>query len=68
MMRYAILSARDGGRDGWVRLSEVPFDFERRCPARADAQNGEHMLIAKGTPESILARCVASSNRSARRS
>ncbi|MBR0914647.1 magnesium-translocating P-type ATPase [Bradyrhizobium japonicum] len=55
----AILSARNGAIDGWVRLSEVPFDFERRCLSVLVAQNDEHILIAKGAPESILARCVA---------
>ncbi|MET4177322.1 Mg2+-importing ATPase [Bradyrhizobium sp. LA6.1] len=55
----AILSARNGAIDGWIRLSEVPFDFERRCLSVLVAQNDEHILIAKGAPESILARCVA---------
>lgn len=55
----AILSARTGTIDGWVRLSEVPFDFERRCLSVLVAQNDEHILIAKGAPEAILARCVA---------
>ncbi|MBR0733277.1 magnesium-translocating P-type ATPase [Bradyrhizobium japonicum] len=55
----AILSARGDGIDGWIRLSEVPFDFERRCLSVLVARNGEHMLIAKGAPESILARSVA---------
>ncbi|MHC2289513.1 magnesium-translocating P-type ATPase [Bradyrhizobium barranii] len=55
----AILSARNGAIDGWVRLAEVPFDFERRCLSVLVAQNDEHILITKGAPESILARCVA---------
>ncbi|MGY4615234.1 Mg2+-importing ATPase [Bradyrhizobium sp. USDA 4472] len=55
----AILSAKDGGIDGWVRLSEVPFDFERRCLSVLVARGDEHILIAKGAPEAILARCVA---------
>lgn len=56
---HAILSAKDGGIDGWVRLSEVPFDFERRCLSVLVARGDEHILIAKGAPEAILARCVA---------
>jgi Mg2+-importing ATPase len=55
----AILSARGDGIDGWVRLSEVPFDFQRRCLSVLVMRNNECMLIAKGAPESILARCVA---------
>ena len=46
----AILSARNGAIDGWVRLAEVPFDFERRCLSVLVAQNDEHILIAKGAP------------------
>ena len=55
----AILSAHGEGPDGWVRLSEVPFDFERRCLSVLMARSGENMLVAKGAPESILSRCVA---------
>ncbi|QOZ78716.1 magnesium-translocating P-type ATPase [Bradyrhizobium sp. CCBAU 53351] len=55
----AILSASRDDRDGWVRLSEVPFDFERRCLSVLVGRNGEQTLIAKGAPESILSRCVA---------
>lgn len=55
----AILSAAGAKANDWVRLSEVPFDFERRCLSVLVALNGEHLLIAKGAPESILARSVA---------
>jgi len=55
----AILSASRNGLEGWARLAEVPFDFERRCLSVLAIRNGEHMLIAKGAPESILSRCVA---------
>jgi P-type Mg2+ transporter len=55
----AILSASRDDRDGWVRLAEVPFDFERRCLSVLVGRNGEQTLIAKGAPESILSRCVA---------
>ena len=55
----AILSACGDSLNGWARLSEVPFDFERRCLSVLATRGAEHMLIAKGAPESILARCVA---------
>ena len=55
----AILSPPADGINDWIRLSEVPFDFERRCLSVLVARNDEHMLIAKGAPEAILARCVA---------
>ncbi len=55
----AILSAAGSRTDDWVRLSEVPFDFQRRCLSVLVARSDEHILIAKGAPESILARSVA---------
>ncbi|SFJ93470.1 HAD-IC family P-type ATPase [Bradyrhizobium sp. Gha] len=44
----AILSARNGTVGGWVRLSEVPFDFEGRCLSVLVSRGDEHILIAKG--------------------
>jgi len=55
----AILAAYHEGIDSWVRLSEVPFDFERRCLSVLAARNAKPVLISKGAPESILARCAA---------
>jgi Mg2+-importing ATPase len=55
----AILSTAGAGATDWSRLSEVPFDFARRCLSVLVARNGEHMLIAKGAPEAVLARSVA---------
>lgn len=55
----AILATSPNGTDDWVRLSEVPFDFERRRLSVLAARSGEHVLITKGAPESVLSRCVA---------
>jgi P-type Mg2+ transporter len=55
----AILAGGSSDRDGWTRISEVPFDFERRCLSVLVARGDEHVLVAKGAPESIIARCVA---------
>jgi Mg2+-importing ATPase len=41
------------------KLDEVPFDFERRCLSVVVEAPGSRLLIAKGAPESILARCAA---------
>jgi P-type Mg2+ transporter len=46
--------------DGWAKLGEVPFDFERRCLSVVLVQSGERSgarrrLICKGAPESVLA-------------
>jgi Mg2+-importing ATPase len=43
----------------WRKLDEVPFDFERRCLSVVVEGDGRRVLIAKGAPESILARCRA---------
>ena len=40
------------------KIDEVPFDFERRCVSIVVEANGERMLISKGAPESVLARCA----------
>jgi len=55
----AILAGGPGAASGWVRLAEVPFDFERRCLSVLAAQNGEASLIVKGAPEAIVARSAA---------
>jgi Mg2+-importing ATPase len=55
----AILAADHHGMEGWVRLSEVPFDFERRCMSVLAARDDDHVLVTKGAPESVVARCVA---------
>jgi P-type Mg2+ transporter len=41
------------------KLDEVPFDFERRCVSVVVEATDSRLLIAKGAPESILARCQA---------
>jgi Mg2+-importing ATPase len=41
------------------KLDEVPFDFERRCVSVVVEATDRRLLIAKGAPESILARCQA---------
>ena len=46
------------GADGWRRVAEAPFDHERQLgSALADGPTGR-LLVAKGAPEAILARCA----------
>ncbi|TKW77340.1 MAG: magnesium-translocating P-type ATPase, partial [Bradyrhizobium icense] len=40
-------------------LSEVPFDFRRRCLSVLVARGPEKLLIVNGAPEAILSRAVA---------
>lgn len=45
--------------DGWSKVDEIPFDFERRSVA-ISATNGEHQcLILKGAPEQVLDACAS---------
>jgi P-type Mg2+ transporter len=55
----AILASKGDGVDGWTRVAEVPFDFQRRCLSVLAASSQEQLLITKGAPDSILSRCVA---------
>ncbi len=43
---------------GWHKIDEVPFDFERRrVSVLADEPRGRRLLIVKGAPEELIARC-----------
>jgi Mg2+-importing ATPase len=56
----AILVGNRAGAQGYKKLDEMPFDFERRRVSvvceRAKAP-GSRLLITKGAPESVLAVC-----------
>ena len=41
----------------YVKLDEIPFDFERRRLSIVVDRGGEHLLITKGAPESLFACC-----------
>jgi Mg2+-importing ATPase len=46
--------------DGYKKLDEVPFDFERRCiSVVVETPKGGRLLITKGAPESVVPRCTA---------
>ena len=40
--------------DGWRKLDERPFDFERRRVSVLAEQAGERVEIVKGAPETVL--------------
>ncbi len=42
----------------YVKLDEIPFDFERRRVSVVVDRSGEHVLIVKGAPESVLEVCT----------
>jgi len=39
---------------GWVKLDEVPFDFERRRVSVLVEKDGRRILVVKGAPEDVL--------------
>ncbi len=53
----AILQAGQPDVQGYCKLDEVPFDFERRRLSVVVEKAGERLLVAKGAPEGVLAIC-----------
>jgi Mg2+-importing ATPase len=53
----AILAATKAP-DGWTKIDEMPFDFERRRMSVVTERDDEVLLIAKGAPEHLLAACT----------
>jgi Mg2+-importing ATPase len=39
------------------KVDEIPFDYQRRMMSAVVGKNGEHTLISKGAPESVLSKC-----------
>jgi Mg2+-importing ATPase len=50
----AILSARPFDMNGWKKIDEVPFDFERRRISVLVEHGATRRLIVKGAPEDLL--------------
>ena len=39
---------------GWVKIDEVPFDFQRRRVSVLVEHEGRRLLITKGAPEDVI--------------
>ncbi len=53
--------AADGadGAGGYVRVAVLPFDHDRQlCSVVAHRGDGDSLLVTKGAPEAVLARCI----------
>ena len=50
------------GVDAVRRLGVVPFDHERRCTSVLVEREGERVVITKGAPESVLSRCLGTTD------
>ncbi len=55
----AILARGGPADDGYRKIDEIPFDFERRRLSVVVEHSGGRLLITKGAPESVLACCAA---------
>jgi Mg2+-importing ATPase len=55
----AILKRGEIASNGYRKIDEIPFDFERRRLSVVVENSGERLLITKGAPESVVDCCVA---------
>lgn len=58
-MDDAILAHEEVRAEGWSKVDEVPFDFERRRVSVLLEGEGRRVLVVKGAPEDVLACCTA---------
>jgi Mg2+-importing ATPase len=58
----AVLAHETLSADGWKKIDEVPFDFERRRLSvlleQGDGEGARRWLILKGAPADVLAHCT----------
>ena len=55
----AILEHKEIDMNGWRKIDEVPFDFERRRVSVLADNGQKRMLVVKGAPEDILRLCTS---------
>jgi Mg2+-importing ATPase len=55
----AILKRGGVAGDGYRKIDEIPFDFERRRLSIVVEDSGGRLLITKGAPEGVVACCAA---------
>src|SRR5256712_2116390 len=55
----AILKRGGIAINGYRKIDEIPFDFERRRLSVVVENSGGRLLITKGPPEGVVARCTA---------
>jgi Mg2+-importing ATPase len=53
---YAIQKAQDSVKP-YIKVDEIPFDYQRRMMSVVVKKDSEHILISKGAPESIITKC-----------
>lgn len=55
---YAKKGNKEQNALSYVKVDEIPFDYQRRIMSVVVKNDGESILISKGAPESIFARCT----------
>ena len=53
----AVLAHGGPATDGWRKIDEIPFDFERRRLSVLLDRGQDRRLIVKGAPDDVLAHC-----------
>jgi Mg2+-importing ATPase len=53
----ALLTVAPATDVAWVKVDEVPFDFDRRRASVVVDGGGERLLVTKGAPESVTSSC-----------
>jgi P-type Mg2+ transporter len=59
LLDEAILKGGEGTSDGYRKIDEIPFDFERRRLSVIVENGGRRLLITKGAPEGVIACCTS---------
>jgi Mg2+-importing ATPase len=54
---YAVKSDMQNSVEPYIRVDEIPFDYQRRMMSVVVRKNGECTLISKGAPESVFSKC-----------
>ncbi|MBY4599960.1 magnesium-translocating P-type ATPase [bacterium BD-1] len=57
-MDDAILAHQHIDASGWIKIDEVPFDFERRRVSVLIERGADRLLVVKGAPEDVLRLCT----------
>jgi Mg2+-importing ATPase len=59
LLDRAILSHHEVGKISYLKVDDIPFDFDRRMLSVVIDVDGRHKLVAKGAPEEVFKRCTA---------
>jgi len=55
---YAVKNEERESSKPYMKVDEVPFDYQRRMMSVVVSKDSEYTLIVKGAPESVFAKCT----------